>query len=110
MELRGKVAIVTGASRGVGAATAVALAAAGAKVACAARSTAAAPQKTPGTLEQTLARIAAAGGQGIAVPTNLGAEDEVVAMVCRTVEHFGRLDILVNNAAVTFVGDLDIPL
>ncbi len=110
MELRGKVAIVTGASRGVGAATAVALAEAGARVACAARSTDAAPQKTPGTLERTLARIAAVGGEAIAVPTNLANEDEVVAMVRRTAERFGRVDVLVNNAAITFVGDLDIPL
>jgi NAD(P)-dependent dehydrogenase (short-subunit alcohol dehydrogenase family) len=110
MDLRGKVAIVTGASRGVGAATAVALAERGVRVACAARSTDAAPQRTPGTIEQTLARIAAAGGEGIAVPTNLASEDEVVAMVARTVERFGRVDVLVNNAAITFVGDLDIPL
>ena len=110
MELAGKVALVTGASRGVGAATAVALAQAGAAVACAARSTDAAPQRTPGTLERTVARIAAVGGRGLAVPTNLAQEDEVVRMVARTVEHFGRLDILVNNAAITFVGDLDIPL
>jgi len=44
------------------------------------------------------------------VPTNLAAEDEVVAMVATTAAHFGRLDILVNNAAITFVGDLDVPL
>src|SRR5215813_5886868 len=103
MDLAGKVALVTGASRGVGAATAIALAQAGAKVACAARSTDASPQRTPGTLEQTLARIAAAGGEGIPVPTNLANEDEVVAMVHRTAERFGRLDVLVNNAAITFV-------
>jgi NAD(P)-dependent dehydrogenase (short-subunit alcohol dehydrogenase family) len=110
MNLQGKVALVTGASRGVGAATAVALAEAGARVACAARSTAATPQRTPGTIDDTLARVRAAGGEGIAVPTNLASEDEVVSMVARTVEHFGRLDVLVNNAAITFVGDLDIPL
>jgi NAD(P)-dependent dehydrogenase (short-subunit alcohol dehydrogenase family) len=110
MDLRGKVALVTGASRGVGAATAVALAQAGARVALAARSTDTSPQRTPGTLEQTLARVHAVGGDGLAVPTNLAVEEEVVAMVRRTAEHFGRLDVLVNNAAITFVGDLDIPL
>jgi len=110
MELRGKVALVTGASRGVGAAVALALAEAGCQVACAARSTAAAPQKTPGTLDQTLERIRAAGGRGLAIPTNLADEGDVIRMVATTVEHFGRLDVLVNNAAITFVGDLDVAL
>jgi NAD(P)-dependent dehydrogenase (short-subunit alcohol dehydrogenase family) len=106
----GRVALVTGASRGIGAATAVALAAQGCAVACAARSTTASPQRTPGTLDETVERIRAAGGDAQAVPTNLAVTDEVVAMVEHTVEHFGHLDYLVNNAAVTFVGDLDIPL
>jgi NAD(P)-dependent dehydrogenase (short-subunit alcohol dehydrogenase family) len=110
VNLDGKVALVTGASRGVGAATAVALAQAGCRVACAARSTQAAPQKTPGTLDETLERIRTAGGQAIAVPTNLAVEAEVAAMVRRTAEHFGGLDVLVNNAAITFVGDLEIPM
>lgn len=110
MNLDGKIALVTGASRGVGAATAVALAAAGCRVACAARSTRAQPQKTPGTLDETLERIRAAGGDALAVATNLAVEADVVAMVRRTAEHFGGLDVLVNNAAITFVGDLDIAM
>jgi citronellol/citronellal dehydrogenase len=110
MELEGKVALVTGASRGVGAATAVALAAQGCDVACAARSTTDAPQRTPGTLEETAARVEALGRRALIVPTNLADADEVVAMVRATEEAFGRVDILVNNAAITFVGDLDIPL
>jgi citronellol/citronellal dehydrogenase len=109
-DLEGKVALVTGASRGVGAAVADALAAAGASVACAARSTAASPQRTPGTLDDTVTRIEEAGGAALAVPTNLADPADVERMVGRTVEHFGRLDVLVNNAAITFVGDLDIPL
>lgn len=108
-DLRGKVALVTGASRGVGEAVAVALAEAGASVACAARSTAAAPQRTPGTLDDTVARITDGGGTAIAVPTNLADAAEVETMVERTVTELGRLDILVNNAAITFVGDIDIP-
>jgi citronellol/citronellal dehydrogenase len=110
----GKVAIVTGASRGVGAAVAVALAAEGCTVACAARSTADAPMRTPGTLDETVARAIEAGarrgGAAVAVPTDLSRQDDVVAMVAGTVERFGGLDILVNNAAVTFAGDLEEPL
>ncbi len=109
-DLRGKVALVTGASRGVGAATAVALAEAGCHVACAARATRANPQRTQGTIDDTVARIEAAGRRGLAIPTNLAVDDEVDAMVDATVDQFGRLDILVNNAAITFIGDLDIPL
>lgn len=108
--LAGRVAIVTGASRGVGAATAVALGAAGCRVVCAARATAEQPLRLPGTIDDTVARIEAAGGEALAVPTNLAREDDVVAMVARAVDHFGRLDLLVNNAAITFVGGLDIAL
>ena len=114
MELRGKVAIVTGASRGVGAAVALALVREGCSVVCAARSTADAPQRTPGTLDDTVAQAVDAGrstgAEAIAVPTNLADDDEVLAMVARTVDHFGGVDILINNAAITFVGGLEQPL
>jgi len=110
MEPSGKVALVTGASRGVGAAVAIELAKAGCSVACAARSTDDAPQRTPGTLDETVRRIEDLGGVAAMVPTNLAKEDEVVDMVATAVERFGRLDILVNNAAITFIGDLDVPL
>jgi citronellol/citronellal dehydrogenase len=109
VDLDGKVAIVTGASRGVGAATSVALAEAGCRVACAARSTREAPQRTAGTLDETLDRVKAAGAEGLAVPTNLADRDAVRAMVARTVDHFGGVDVLINNAAVQFIGDLEQP-
>lgn len=109
-DLRGMVALVTGASRGVGAATALALADAGCTVACAARATAEQPQRTPGTIDDVVQRIEDAGGRALAVPTNLADENQVVEMVKKSVELLGRVDVLVNNAAITFIGDLDIPL
>jgi citronellol/citronellal dehydrogenase len=110
MDLSGKVAIVTGASRGVGAATAVLLAERGCAVACAARATDDAPLPIPGTIDDTVRRITEAGGDAIAVPTNLARDDEVERMVATTLDHFGRVDVLVNNAAITFPGDLEMDL
>jgi len=107
--MKRKAALVTGASRGVGAATAVALAGAGYAVACAAPSTGERPQRTPGTLDEVVGRITVAGGTAVAVPTDLADREQVIAMVDTTVVELGRLRVLVNNAAVTFIGDIDIP-
>jgi NAD(P)-dependent dehydrogenase (short-subunit alcohol dehydrogenase family) len=89
--LRGKVAIITGASRGIGAATARAFADAGAAVALAARS--------EHELSELAAAIDAAGGRAIALPTDVGDADAVRKLVERTVQTFGRLDLAFNNAA-----------
>src|SRR6516164_9246777 len=110
MDLAGKVAIVTGASRGVGAATAVALGAEGVRVACAARATDDAPLRLPGTIDATVRRITDGGGEAIAVPTNLADDDDIEAMVDQTVDAFGGVDVLVNNAAITFPGDLELEM
>jgi len=110
MQLDGAVAIVTGASRGVGAATAIELAAAGARVVCAARATDASPQSIPGTLDATVRTITAAGGIALARPTNLADDRDVIGMVDAAVEQFGRIDILINNAAITFPGDVELPM
>src|SRR5688572_15803608 len=108
-DLTGRVALVTGASRGVGAATAIALAGRGCAVACAARATDDSPLRLPGTVDGTAAACRALGVDAAAVPTDLSDAEQVEGMVARAVDHFGRLDILVNNAAVTFPGDLDLP-
>jgi NAD(P)-dependent dehydrogenase (short-subunit alcohol dehydrogenase family) len=89
--LSGRVAIVTGASRGIGAATATALAASGAAVVLAARSA--------DLIADVADRIAAAGGQALAVPTDVSDADAVRRLIERTTAEFGRLDIAFNNAA-----------
>ena len=93
MEIRldGKVALVTGASRGIGRATAETLAAAGAMVMLSSRK--------QEDLEQVAAAIAAAGGEAAVFAANAGEPDQAEACVRATVERFGGIDILVNNAA-----------
>jgi NAD(P)-dependent dehydrogenase (short-subunit alcohol dehydrogenase family) len=108
--LAGKVALVTGASRGVGRAIALALADAGVDVACAARATDASPLKLPGTVDDTVRAVEARGRRGLAVPTDLSRPDQVEGMVRAVEAAFGRLDVLVNNAAITFAGDIDLPM
>lgn len=110
MDLDGAVAIVTGASRGVGAATAIELARAGALVVCAARATDASPVSIPGTLDDTVRAIGEFGGRAVAHPTNLAVDAEAEGLVDTTVERFGRVDVLVNNAAITFPGDRELPM
>ncbi len=104
----GKVVIVTGASRGVGRALAVALGRRGAAVACAARATDQRRFRLPGTVDETSRAVDAAGGKGLALPTDLSHPAEVSRMITMTAAQFGGIDMLVNNAAVTFPGDLDV--
>lgn len=106
MNLKNKVALVTGASRGIGAAIAEALARAGCHVACADRVTRDNPQRIPGTLEDTVERVISQGVDALALPVDLVDPGQVCAMVQRASDHFGGLDILVNNAALNFMGDL----
>ena len=91
--LKDKVALVTGASQGIGRDTALALAKAGAKVAVASRN----EEK----LSAVVADIAAAGGTSFAVKIDVADAEQVKAGFKQVLEKFGRLDILVNNAAIT---------
>ena len=90
--LEGKVAIVTGGNSGVGAATAKTLAREGAKVVITARRAAA--------LETVAAEITEAGGEVLAIPTDISRDEDIKNMVDKTIEKFGKLDILVNNAGI----------
>jgi 3-oxoacyl-[acyl-carrier protein] reductase len=91
--LKDKVAFVTGASQGIGRATSLALAEAGANVAVAARSA----EK----LASLVAEITQAGGEAVAVPLDVADPEQVKNAFKQALQQFGRLDILVNNAAIT---------
>jgi NAD(P)-dependent dehydrogenase (short-subunit alcohol dehydrogenase family) len=90
-DLSGKVAIVTGASRGIGQAIAEHFAQAGAKVVLASRK--------QDSLDEIAANIKASGGEAMAVAAHTGEKDTLKALVDKTVETWGKVDILVNNAA-----------
>ncbi len=100
-DLSGKVAIVTGSSRGIGKRTAIALARRGARLVVTARTVETSQGELPGTIGQTVAEIESLGGEAIAVAADLSSEDDLKQVVGRAVDRFGGVDILVNNAAVT---------
>jgi NAD(P)-dependent dehydrogenase (short-subunit alcohol dehydrogenase family) len=99
-ELSGKVAVITGASRGIGKHTALTLARRGANIVVAAR-TVDPDNVLPGTIGQTVADIESAGGKALAVAVDLSEEGDLANLVRAAVERFGGVDILINNAAVT---------
>ncbi len=102
MRLKDQVVLVTGASRGVGAACAVACAKEGAHVALAAKSVESHP-KLPGTLGEVAREVEALGRKALVIPCDVRDEGQVQAMVDQTVARFGRLDALINNAGAIFV-------
>jgi NAD(P)-dependent dehydrogenase (short-subunit alcohol dehydrogenase family) len=97
--LRGRVALVTGASSGLGRATAIALCAAGAAVALAARS--------EEELESAREEASATGSRALAVPLDLAREEDAKRAVNQTVEAFGRIDVLVNAAGTDAPGSVE---
>lgn len=102
-QLKDRVVLITGASRGVGAACAIACAKAGANVALVAKTVEPHP-KLPGTLGEVAQQVEASGRQALVVPADVRFEDQVKAAVEKTAAHFGRLDALVNNAGAIFLG------
>ncbi|HWO21470.1 MAG TPA: NAD(P)-dependent oxidoreductase [Kofleriaceae bacterium] len=98
MSLRGKTLFITGASRGIGLAIGLRAARDGANVAVAAK-TAEAHPKLPGTVFTAAQEIEAAGGKALPLVTDIRFEDQIAAAVAKTVETFGGIDILVNNAS-----------
>jgi citronellol/citronellal dehydrogenase len=106
--LDGKVAIVTGASRGIGAEIARAFGRSGAAVAVTARTTEAGRSPLPGTIGETAAQIRDAGGTAVAIPADLSKPEDRERLVGEVAAQLGAPDILVSNAAVTYftpVGD-----
>jgi len=102
MTLAGKVAIITGASRGIGKAIALGLAREGASVVIAARTEVEKERNLPGSISQTALEIGELGAKALPVRCDVTDEASVTSMVEQCLSAFGKIDILVNNAGVAF--------
>ncbi|MBM4202765.1 MAG: SDR family NAD(P)-dependent oxidoreductase [Gammaproteobacteria bacterium] len=100
--LAGKVAVVTGASRGIGEAVALRYAMEGARVVVSARTVEEGQHLLPGSISATVKRIRDAGGEALAVRADISREEDRMGLIDAAEAAFGPVDILVNNAAVTF--------
>ena len=107
--LSGRVAIVTGGSRGLGRAIALALAAEGAAVAVVGRTEHVWDDRLPGTIGETVAAIEAAGGRAVAVRADLTDRDDIARLVADARDALGPITVLVNNAAFTAPGRPPVP-
>ncbi|MCC7369344.1 MAG: SDR family NAD(P)-dependent oxidoreductase [Chloroflexi bacterium] len=99
MQLKGRVAVITGAGTGIGRSTAILLAKEGAAVVVAARTTS--------DLDSVVQEITAAGGKALAITTDVSVEEQAEALIAKTLEAFGRVDILVNNAGTNVRAPID---
>lgn len=102
MRFKDKVCIVTGASRGIGKAIALGFAREGAHVVVAARTETQKDERLPGTIHTTAEAVRALGRRALAVKTDVRKEEDVDRMVSSTLDEFGRVDVMVHNAAVAF--------
>ncbi len=110
MSLAGKTLFITGGSRGIGKAIALRAAADGANVTIAAKTSEPHP-KLPGTIHTTAAEVEAAGGRALPLVVDVRDDAAIAGAVAKTVEAFGGIDILVNNASAIFLrGTLDTPM
>ncbi|WP_445679113.1 SDR family oxidoreductase [Radicibacter daui] len=110
MSLKGRTLFITGASRGIGRAIALRAARDGANIAIAAK-TAEENPRLPGTIHSVAAEIEAAGGKALALMVDIREEGQIAAAVAQTVEAFGGIDILINNAsAINLTGTLETPM
>jgi citronellol/citronellal dehydrogenase len=110
MSLTGKTLLITGASRGIGLAIARRAARDGANIAIVAKTETPNP-KLPGTIYSAAAEIEAAGGRALPLPVDIRDDGKVVAAASRVAEHFGGIDILVNNAsAISLTGTRETPM
>jgi citronellol/citronellal dehydrogenase len=110
-KLEGKVAIITGASRGVGEYMAIEFAREGCNVVVAARTEAADQSRLEGTIHETTRELEKLGVRALAVRCDVTDDAQVEALVARAIEEFGRVDILVNNAGIMAPAKLvDMPL
>jgi citronellol/citronellal dehydrogenase len=100
--LDGKVVVVTGASRGIGADVARLFAAEGGRVVCAARTLQEGQHPLAGSLETTVAGIREAGGEAHAVAANIAEPSECERLIAESRRRYGPVDVLVNNAALTY--------
>lgn len=98
-EIKGKVVVITGASSGIGEATAITLAAQGAKVVLGAR--------RKDRLEGLVSRIKAANGEAVCLVTDVGQRNDLVKLIELACETYGRLDVIVNNAGISYLSRID---
>lgn len=105
-KLDGRVAIITGASRGIGRDMALVFGREGAKVVAAARTVSEGDFRIPGSLTTTVDRIRSDGGEALAVRCDVTSDEDMEQLVARTIAAYGKVDILVNNGAIRAPGSL----